>query len=257
MKRPLRTLLIVFGVVITAGGILLAAWVGIILLSSHDVRAEKTFQLTSNDLVIDADNGGVTIEPGASGVIEVRRKVTDSIDGPDPTWSLEGNRLKLRLHCSTFFGFSCDGSYAIKVPLGLPLTVATDDGGVNVSGLRQNMKITTDNGHIDISDSVGDLTMRTDNGGIDVTRTTANTVKATTDNGGVRLRFDNSPTAVDARTDNGGVKITVPDDGTDYEVGVKTGNGGKDVGLDNVRGSTHKITVQTDNGGVSIQRTAR
>jgi putative adhesin len=257
MKRPLRTLLIVFGAVIAVGGILMAAWTGIVVLSSHDVRAEKSFRISSNDLIIDTDNGGVTIESGEAGVIEVKRKITDSISGPDPTWSLEGNRLKLRLHCSALFGIACKGSYAVKVPLGLPLTVSTDNGAIEASGLKQNMKFSTDNGHVEVSDSVGDLDIRTDNGGVDVTRTTANNVKATTDNGGVRLRFDNSPTTVQARTDNGGVRITVPNDGTRYKLDIKTDNGGRDIDVPNDPTANHTISAHTDNGGISIQPTAR
>jgi hypothetical protein len=257
MKRPLRTLLIVFGAVIAVGGILMAAWTGIILFSSHDVRTERTFQVATNDLVIDTDIGGVTIEPGEFGVIEVKRKVTDSVHGPVPTWSLEGNRLKLRLNCPGFFSITCDGSYAIKVPLGLPLAVSTDNGSVEASGLKQNMKFTTDNGHIAVSDSVGDLTLRSDNGGINVSRTTTNAISVTTDNGGIRLRLDNNPTKVTTRTDNGGIKITMPDDGVGYKIDVKTDNGGTDVGFVNDPRSPRSIVAKTDSGGISIQPAAR
>lgn len=254
MKRPLRTSLIFFGGVFAIGGILLAAWTGITVLSSHDVRDQKAFALGSGDLVIDTDNGGVTLERGEPGKITVDRKVTHSINGPDPSWTLEGNRLKLRLHCPGFVNVNCGGSYRIKVPLDVPLHVSTNNGRISANGLRQDMRFDTDNGGIDISDSTGNLTLGTDNGGISVARVNAGRISVDTDNGGVRLRLDTAPTNVKVRTDNGGVRISVPDDQNTYRVSTKTDNGGVRNDIDNDPRSNRVIDVATDNGGIDIER---
>ncbi|MFF7246406.1 DUF4097 family beta strand repeat-containing protein [Embleya sp. NPDC008237] len=254
MKRPLRTSLIFFGGVFTLGGILLAAWTGITLLSAHDVHATKVFTIGSANLVIDTDNGGVTLERGEPGKITVDRRITDSVNGPDPSWTLEGNRLKLRLNCPSFMGVACGGSYKIKIPLDIPLKVSTDNGSINASGLRQDMEFATNNGHIDIDDSAGNLSLSTDNGGIGVSRVSADRVSVQTDNGGVRLRFDTPPTNVKVRTDNGGVRISVPDDENSYRVSTATDNGGVRNEIGNDTRSNRVIDVRTDNGGIDMNR---
>ncbi|MFI1378782.1 DUF4097 family beta strand repeat-containing protein [Embleya sp. NPDC020886] len=252
MKRPLRTSLIFFGGVFAITGILLAAWTGIIALSSHDVHDARTFTLTTGDLVIDTDNGGVTLEPGEPGRVIVDRRITDSINGPDPTWTLQGNRLKLRLNCPSFLGVSCGGSYRIKVPLDVPLRVGADNGSITASGLRQDMQFTTSNGHIGIDDSTGNLSLNTDNGGVSVSRVNADRVSVQTDNGGVRLRFDTAPTNVKVRTDNGGVHLSVPDDHNTYRVSTHTDNGGVNNDIGNDTRSNRVIDVRTDNGGIEM-----
>ncbi|WP_406282998.1 DUF4097 family beta strand repeat-containing protein [Embleya sp. NBC_00896] len=233
----------------------MAAWTGIVLLSSHDIRDHQVFELAATDkLIIDTDEGGVTLEPGEPGKVTVDRKITDSINGPDPTWSLEGNRLKLRVNCPAAFGIGCDGSYRIKVPLDVPLEVFTDNGGIDASGLRQDMKFSTDNGHIAISDSVAaNLVLNTDNGGINLARVSTDRVRATTDNGGVRIRLDKAPTEVTVRTDNGGVHVTVPEDDNTYRVDVDIDNGAPHL-IDSDSRSNRSITVRTDNGGVDVDR---
>jgi hypothetical protein len=254
MKRPLRTSLIFFGGVFAVGGILLAAWTGITLLSAHDVHNTKVFTLGSGNLVIDTDNGGVTLERGEPGKITVDRRITDSINGPDPSWTLEGDRLKLRLNCPGFMGVSCGGSYRIKVPLDIPLKVSADNGSINASGLRQDMQFSTDNGHIGIDDSTGNLILSTDNGGVGVSRVSADRVSVQTDNGGVRLRLDTPPTNVKVGTDNGGVRISVPDDENTYRVSTKTDNGGVRDDIGNDTRSNRVIDVRTDNGGIDLDR---
>ncbi|MET7302424.1 DUF4097 family beta strand repeat-containing protein [Embleya sp. NPDC005575] len=254
MKRPLRTSLICFGGVFAVGGILLTAWTGITLLSAHDVHTTKVFTLGSGNLVIDTDDGGITLERGEPGKITVERRITDSINGPTPSWTLEGDRLKLRLNCPSFLGVSCGGSYKVKVPLDVPLKVSANNGSINASGLRQDMQFTTDNGHIGIDDSAGNLTLSTDNGGIGVSRVSADRVFVQTDNGGVRLRFDTAPTNVQVRTDNGGVRISVPDDENTYRVDNWTENGGVRDHIGNDTRSNRVIDVRTGNGGIDLDR---
>ncbi|MGC0420669.1 DUF4097 family beta strand repeat-containing protein [Embleya sp. AB8] len=254
MKRPLRTSLIFFGGLLTIAGIVLAGWTAMAALSQHDVRAQQIFPFTANNLVIDTDNGGVTLEPGEPGKVTVDRKLTDSVNGPDPTWSLEGNRLKLRLHCPSFFGIACGGSYRIKVPLNVPLDVSSDNGGISASGLRQDLTFSTDNGHLDVSDSTGNLRLTSDNGGITTSRVNADQVWVQTGNGGVRLRFDSAPGNVRVRTDNGGVRVTVPEDQNTYQVRTHSGNGGIENGIDNDSRSKRSIDVGTSNGGITLDR---
>ncbi|OPC81206.1 hypothetical protein B4N89_09830 [Embleya scabrispora] len=254
MNRPLRTSLIFFGGLLTIGGILMAAWTGLALLSSHDVRDHRDFALSTGDLIIDTDDAGVTIEPGAAGTISVDSKITHSINGAKPSWSLVGNRLKLRLNCPGFMHVECDGSYRIKVPLGIPLEVSSDSGGISASGLRQNMRFSTDNGHIDVSESTGNLQLSTDNGGITTSRVRADTVVVDTDNGGVRLRLDTAPTRVKVTTDNGGVRVTVPGDENTYRVSAKSGNGGIDNELGDDPRANRSIEIRTDNGGITVDR---
>ena len=255
MKRPLRTVLILVGGLVALGGILMVAWTGLSLLSRHDVRDSRDFTLSAGNLVIDTDEGGVTLEAGEPGVVRVERRVTDGINGPSPTWSLEGDRLKLRLHCPNGFAVACGGSYVVKVPIGVPLTVRTDDGGVTASGLRQDIDASTDNGGIDISDCTGNLTLSTDNGGVDVARTTADRITAKTDNGHIRVRLDNAPHEVRATTDNGGILVRVPRDDNAYAVQADTDNGGKSVQVPSDPRSPRVIVARTDNGGIDIDWT--
>jgi DUF4097 and DUF4098 domain-containing protein YvlB len=81
-------------------------------------------------------------------------------------------------------------------------------------------------------------------------------VTVVTTNGGVDLRFAQAPDQVQANTTNGSVTVRLPDTEA-YRVDAQTVNGRVDT--QNVAtdpDSQHTITVETVNGGVTVEHAA-
>jgi hypothetical protein len=252
MNKTARIALVSVGGVVTAGAIGMGVWSGLVLLSSHDVRAETSFGLTGSDLTISSDNGSVRLVVGEPGAIRVERKVTESIASAHPRWTLVDNRLTLDSGCPSFVALNCDASYVVHVPGDLALTVRTDNGSIRATGFTGALALTTDNGSITVRESTGELRLRTDNGSVNTYDTRSPVISAATDNGSVNVRMAVAPTSVDVRTDNGDARVQVPPGPESYNVSVSTDNGNRTVNVPQSSQSPNRIVARTDNGDVRV-----
>jgi hypothetical protein len=252
MPRPLRATLF------AVGGVLLAGLVGsgtltlLQITSSHDIEASKDFAFNGDTLQIDTDGGAVHLVPGTAGNLHVDRRVTESIRGADPVWSLDGNKLRLDTNCPQFMTFTCDGHYTVTVPLGVPITVRGDDGSISVDNLHQPLDLRSDNGSIRVRDSSGNLKLQSDNGSISVDRTVADRVELSSDNGSLKVSLLNAPMYVKASADNGSARVYVPRGPETYNIRLSTSNGSKDNKLVSDPASPRTIDISTDNGSVKV-----
>lgn len=257
MSAPMRVTLFTLGGALLVTGVGTAGYTGLVVLSSHDVKASRQFDLPGNTLWITSDGGSVRLVRGEeTGTTSVDRTTTESINGSDPEWEMTDGRLRLDTNCPDFMNVMCDGSYTVTVPRNVTaVTVRNNNGSVRAEGLTADrFDLRSDNGSINVRDSVGELKLESDNGSISVNTSWANTVEAKSDNGSVKLALQNEPQSVRAESDNGSVRVTVPESGTKYNVDAKTDNGSTTVadGLDDPN-SLRTLTLLSDNGSVKVQ----
>jgi DUF4097 and DUF4098 domain-containing protein YvlB len=182
------------------------------------------------------DNGALDIRGGDVDDIEIETTYQEHERG-DGTSSVrvEGDRLRVEGECDSSWFEQCSVSYRIVVPVDLAVSLETDNGRVDLSGLAGRVDVYTDNGAIEA-------------------RLLATDVHAESDNGRVALTFAEVPRAVEARSDNGSVEITVPASEFAYAVDAESDNGDVDVSVTTDPSAERTIDASSDNGAVTIRQ---
>ncbi|MDI2128058.1 DUF4097 family beta strand repeat-containing protein [Yinghuangia seranimata] len=253
MSRPMRVALFTVGGVVAAASIGTAAYIGLVAVSSHDVKGHNDFLFSGQTLTITSDGGEINLVPGDAGVIKVDRTTTESINGSDPEWELSNGKLRLDTNCPSFLNLFCDGKYDVQVPKGVDIVVRDDNGSIHVNSLAQNLDLRSDNGSIHVNDSrVDNLRMESDNGSISVNRSFVQTLNASSDNGSFNAHLNSAPVFVKASSDNGSLKLYVPEGPETYKISASTDNGSKDIGSVRTAPDGRPVTLSSDNGSVKM-----
>ncbi|MFI0879527.1 hypothetical protein C6W96_09350 [Streptomyces sp. CS149] len=213
----------------------------------------KSFALEGKTLTIDAENGVVDLVPADVEQVEVERQFdgwTVFGSGPDAVWRMEDDTLTLRVKCEGIA--NCDSRHRVKVPRGVAVTAASDNGTVTATGFADALDLSSDNGEIKVRDASGALKLKSDNGEVRAERISGPSVIARADNGEIRLGFASVPDLVDTVSDNGSITIDLPR-GQKYKVDASADNG--DVSVDVPRGddSAHVVKAYSDNGEVTVR----
>jgi hypothetical protein len=235
---------------------LLVAGLGACASAEEDKDPDhRSFALRGTTLTVDADDSALEIvaaDGNASGKVEVTRWFQGSVAlGSDPgvTWSMDGDRLKLRTHCSGLFS-DCAAKHRLEVPRGVAVTVRTDDGSVRAQGFRDALDIRTADGSVRVSDTTGPLTLRSDDGSLRA-QVSSPRIDASTEDGSVRLELGAVPDLVDTRSDDGSVTVGLPR--AAYKVSAKSGDGAVRVSVPEDGTSPHVVNVRTRDGKVTVR----
>jgi hypothetical protein len=292
--RPGRGWRITVQVLGVALSLLLIAW-GALSIAGLLARATETRSGTYRGIsTIDLDLGFESVEiVGSSRTTSVSldREYRGSLSKPSIGSRQDGDRLELSSSCPFDPGIGCSGHVRLVVPpdvrvqgrtgdghltvrdLTGPVDASTSDGGVDVSGLSGRVTLHTADGHMTLRDLTGPVTASTSDGGVEVSNVTqslavqtgdgsvdatdlrAADVTVQTSDGRVRLAFVAPPTSVRAQSGDGSVDVTVPQDGTRYDVAVETRDGSRQVSVPVDSQSDRRIEVRTGDGGVRVADT--
>ncbi|MEV5876770.1 DUF4097 family beta strand repeat-containing protein [Streptomyces sp. NPDC052101] len=215
----------------------------------------RSFALHGRTLTVDSDDAALDIVAAKgtkAGTVQVTRWFQGSVVvGHSPTvrWSLQNDRLVLRMHCSGLIA-DCSARYRIEVPHGVGVTVDDGNGGVQARGFTDPLGIRTSNGSVRVTDSSGPLDLHSDNGPVraDVS---APRVRAESSNGPVDLTLGRVPDRVDVNTDNGPLTIALPR--AAYHVTAESDNGGVSVSVPRDDKSPHAVSADSSNGKVTVR----
>lgn len=220
---------------------------------------EFTVPAIGSPLTVDAaPNGGIRVAGEARGDIHVSACVSATGETVD-----EARALAQRVDvAATVDRVAAEGprnlgrrenwhvSYRIAVPNRTSLSLASSNGG------------------IEISDVDGQIAFRTVNGGVKLTRLAGN-VHGRTSNGGVNVDLDGTTwngDGLDVETNNGGVSMSIP---SNYSARLETGTVNGRMNIDfpvTVQGKIGRsietqlghggplLRVRTSNGGVNIRQ---
>ncbi|MFI2199796.1 DUF4097 family beta strand repeat-containing protein [Streptomyces sp. NPDC020192] len=215
----------------------------------------KSFALHGRTLTVDSDDAALEIvaaQGNKAGTVQVTRWFEGKVvigSGPRVSWSFQGDRLKLRMHCDGFIA-DCSAKYRIEVPRGIQVSVDDGNGGVQARGFAETLGIHTSNGSVHVTDSTGPLDLRSDNGSVHA-EVSAPRVHAETSNGSVDLTLRRVPDRVDVTSDNGPVSIALPR--ASYHVKASSDNGGVAVSVPRDDNSPHTVTADSANGKVTVR----
>jgi hypothetical protein len=215
----------------------------------------RSFALAGSTLTVDSDDSALEIvasDDHASGKIEVTRWFSGSVavgSDPEVTWTMDGDRLVLRMHCSGVVA-DCAARHRVEVPRGIAVKAETDDGSVRARGFRDALEVRTADGSVRVSDSTGPLELHSDDGSLraDVD---SRQVNASTKDGSVRLGLGVVPDRVVTRSDDGSVTVALPR--ATYKVSAKSDDGSVDVSVPHDDTSAHVVNARTQDGKVTVR----
>ncbi|MFJ8541998.1 DUF4097 family beta strand repeat-containing protein [Streptomyces sp. NPDC093586] len=215
----------------------------------------RSFALRGSTLTVDADDSALEIvaaDGNTSGEIDVTRWFKGSValgSDPEVTWSMDGDRLKLRTHCSGLVA-DCATKHRVEVPRGIAVTVKTDDGSVQARGFRDALDIRTADGSVRVSDTTGPLALHSDDGSLRA-KVSSPRVAASTEDGSVRLELGAVPDLVETRSDDGSVTVDLPR--ATYKVSADSDDGSVHVSVPRDDASSHVVTARTRDGKVTVR----
>ncbi len=244
-------------VLATAGAVaLLVAALGACASAADDKDPDhRSFALPGRTLTVDSDDSALEIvasDDQAPGQIQVTRWFSGSVTvGSDPevTWTMDGDRLTLRMHCSGVVA-DCAAKHRVEVPRGVAVRAETDDGSVRARGFGDALDLRTQDGSVRVEDSTGPLTLRSDDGSVRA-ETDSRRVDAATRDGSIHLELGTVPDLVEARSDDGSVTLGLPR--ATYKVSADSDDGSVDVSVPRDDASTHEVTAQTKDGKVRVR----
>ncbi|GAB6901586.1 DUF4097 family beta strand repeat-containing protein [Kineosporia succinea] len=239
---------------------------------------EETFTVSDpvTTLSVDVGSGDVRVRAVAEGTpVRVEVKARSAIR--DAVWNhtVDDGRLAVTADCRGGWPIdSCSVSLTITVPENVPVDLHTGSGDQEVRGLTADVKARAGSGDIDLTGLTGDILATSGSGDVRASsmrsvvnemRTGSGDVRADfigdavrlvtrTGSGDVRVGFSTAPTSVSAKTGAGNVQLTVPNDGTRYDVSGTTGSGDRRIDVPTVgaKGSGNPIEADTGSGDVVV-----
>ncbi|KOV71107.1 DUF4097 family beta strand repeat-containing protein [Streptomyces sp. MMG1121] len=215
----------------------------------------RSFALHGRTLTVDSDDAALEIvaaRGNKAGTVQVTRWFKGRVvvgGSPGVSWSFQGDRLKLRMHCNGFIA-DCAAKYRVEVPQGVAVNVDDGNGSVRARGFADALGIHTSNGAVHVTDSTGPLDLRSDNGSLRA-EVSAQRVHAEAANGAVGLTLGRVPDQVDATSYNGAVTIALPR--ATYHVKAHSDNGAVSVSVPRDDRSPHTVSAGSSNGKVTVR----
>lgn len=233
-----------------------------------DNRLEKDLKLEpGGKFSIQTDAGKVTLtgsnDSGVHLVVTSRHKDLDEIltfrfDESAGSASVVARQK----HKWNFFsGWHDNVEWQIRVPAQTHVSIDTSGGAIDVSGVRDAIRLETSGGGIHVRDQVGSVDCHTSGGGITL-NDVKGSVKAETSGGGVHakaidgsvhaessggsIELDGVTGDIDADTSGGGIRIA--DAGG--KVRADTSGGGIEASF--ARGNSNGGTLETSGGGIDV-----
>ncbi|MDW4906159.1 DUF4097 family beta strand repeat-containing protein [Streptomyces sp. ADMS] len=220
----------------------------------------RSFALQGRTLTVDSNESGldiVAVDSVRSGRIEVTRWFQGSVTmGKDPkvTWSMEDDRLKLRVKCSGVVA-DCSAKHRIEVPRDVSVVVRNGDGRVTARGFDQALDIRSEDGSVTVKDSTGPLRLHTDDGSIRALGVRSQQVRAHSEDGAVRLELAAVPDLVESSSDDGSLTIELPHE--TYRVTADSDDGSVKVSVPRDERSSHLVSAKTQDGSIRVRAAAK
>jgi hypothetical protein len=228
---------------------------------------------------VDTFNGAIEVAAGAAGTVEVswvrRGSSSESVEAAradieNVLVDVVSTPEAVRVTAKRKDGRPADSSgatFRLRVPPRSPVTLASSNGALTVTGLGATVSAQGSNGRITVTDGKGSLTLATSNGAVEASGETV-VLDARTSNGSVSFSGSLADGAHRARSSNGSVTVTLPKDAV-FDLDAKTSNGSVTSEFpltvtslekrDALRGSVAagakvSLALETSNGSIRVRR---
>ena len=182
-------------------------------------------------VVINGGSGSIDVTGSSRSTVAASQQLSYSGKPPTVAHALHGTTLTLSYSCPG--ELLCGVSYAVQVPAGVSVTVATGTGPVTLTSLAGTVNARADAGLITAVDM----------------RSAVASFKSNA--GGVVATFSVAPRTLTATTNVGPITLTVPGS-ADYRVSTHTFVGTSSVTVRRSSTSAHSISASSDLGSISV-----
>jgi hypothetical protein len=183
------------------------------------------------------DVGNVSLHEGGPGEpLVIRRVLTWSFDRPTADVTQHGSRVEIVGRCPTI-GLSighCAVDLDVTLPPGTSVVITSRIGDVTASGVSGTLEAITGTGDVDLRDLHSQR------------------VTATNSTGDVAVTLLAVPRSVRAGTSTGNVRVSVPADGTAYQVTAYTSVGDRTVRVPTDPESSRTINASSSVGDLLV-----
>ncbi|WP_030668561.1 DUF4097 family beta strand repeat-containing protein [Streptomyces rimosus] len=223
-------------------------------LTEKVTESEQTYTVDGKTTKLDVSTPGGDIKVIADDAAEGRVKVTERIEygkkKPGTRHSLKDGALKLAADDCGRTMSRCNVAYEVRVPRSVAVTLRTDGGNIDITGIAGTVDTRTGGGNINVRQTAGTLTTETSGGDINISDAQGKQATLSTDGGTVDARFTAVPDQVNAHSSGGDVTVRLPQGR--YAVDATTDGGNRRVtgSVDNA--APHKIKVHSDGGNVEV-----
>lgn len=233
-------------------------WAGYTLVGATAGVVSRTDQLRFSQpvrhLVVRAASGDITVTGTSGRVVQVERRVTESLQRATPRATVRGGTLELSGGCPAMGGAqSCHISYRIEAPRRMSVTAVADSGDVTVSDVDGAVDASADSGAVTVSGIGGPVRLHADSGSVAADDLHGKLATLGADSGHIEADFAVVPANVKAHADSGSVQIAVPSGSGAYAVTADTDSGRRDVEVSTDPRSSRKIDVSADSGSVTVR----
>jgi hypothetical protein len=256
-RRGVRTAWLVAGAAITVFAIGItgfAFWHSPIARNMTTYSTHQTQIYTGQPSAVMAQlaSGDVTLRPGPSGQITVRRYLQWSNGKPVISERWDGRTLRLKQACPTgLFSGNCNVEYTLTVPSSVSVTASTESGNVTVTDVTGRLDLFSASGDLAASGTSGPVSARTSSGNVTVTGARSSDVTAKTSSGDVELAFSGVPARADGESASGNIMVSVPPRAR-YNVQADTSAGNRTVTVAADPASPRVIIAHSSSGDVTV-----
>lgn len=182
-------------------------------------------------VVINGGSGSIDVTGSSRSTVAVSQQASYSGKPPADAHVLRGTTLTLSYSCPS--EFLCGVSYAVQVPAGVSVTVATGTGPITLTSLA------------------GTVTARADAGLVTADDMRSAVASFKSNAGGVVATFSVAPRSLTATTNVGPITLTVPGS-VGYRLSTHTVVGTSTVTVPRSGDGAHSISASSDLGSISI-----
>jgi len=216
----------------------------------HD---QRTFDVSGRTLTIDT-NADLRLSQGdGDGVVVDRWLSGDAATSADSGWEMRGGALRLRADCGDR-SINCGGRYEVAVPEGVGVVVTAGTSAVSAENLDQGLTVTTEGGDITVRNSGGALRLNSASGVTEVERARSAEVRVETNQGDIRVAFDEPPQTAEVSSRSGNVKVVLPADGTRYKVTARSEGGSVESEVEDAGSGSRSVSAVSRVGDVRVER---
>ncbi|NUR69643.1 MAG: DUF4097 family beta strand repeat protein [Hamadaea sp.] len=204
----------------------------------------------------DLESGDVTVraKAGATGV-SVQRTLHWTTQSPTIHEDWDGDVLTIGFDCPRWgFGSGCGVDYSVEVPPTVQVQIQVGSGDVRLAGLTAPARVHTTSGDVRISEMHADkLDVEATSGDLTFEDISIGTLSAATVSGDVRAVYTTSPASLEISAVSGDVNVTLPRDGTAYQVHLESTSGDLSTDVATTAGATARIDLSTTSGDVRVR----
>jgi hypothetical protein len=182
-------------------------------------------------VVIDGGSGSIDVTGSSRSTVAAAQQLSYSGKPPTAAHALHGTTLTLSYSCPG--ELLCGVSYAVQVPAGVSVTIATGTGPVTLTSLA------------------GPVTARADAGLITAVDMRSAVASFKSNAGGVVATFSVAPRTLTATTNVGPITLTVPGS-VGYRLSTHTVVGTSTVTVRRSDDTAHSISASSDLGSISV-----